>query len=378
MSSGAFPFAWKTNTAATDPAHGYLKANTSDPLTYTQIYASVYDKNGQALVVLNELDTGDEIFIYEAGQISTWNMYTLTAPPTLNGTPTEWATLAVTYIETGPLPFTPGVNTQVVLTTPIQGEPGPIGPQGIQGEVGPTGPQGIQGTPGDTGAIGPPGNAYLQAQWNFNQNTAVPPASGTMRMNATTYAATNLLWLHETDRDGLDRQAGLSLLEVGHGIIMQSAQGRAVWAVTSVADSGTYRTLGVTMTESSGTRPSSGSATTIYTITAGTTDVPGGGTEGQVLAKASDTDYDTEWIDSPAGGGGGAVEVFTQASAPGAGATALVWMDTDDTSMDPVSAIVVVSHGTDPAVARPAATVVYWVGSATPANALPYDFWRDV
>jgi hypothetical protein len=34
--------------------------------------------------------------------------------------------------------------------------------------------------------------------------------------------------------------------------------------------------------------------------------VPAGGTIGQVLAKATGTDYDTEWIDPPEGGGGGA------------------------------------------------------------------------
>ena len=33
--------------------------------------------------------------------------------------------------------------------------------------------------------------------------------------------------------------------------------------------------------------------------------VPAGGATGQVLAKVSDTDYDTDWIDAPTGGGGG-------------------------------------------------------------------------
>lgn len=32
--------------------------------------------------------------------------------------------------------------------------------------------------------------------------------------------------------------------------------------------------------------------------------VPAGGVAGQVLAKASSSDYDTHWIDPPAGGGG--------------------------------------------------------------------------
>ena len=36
-----------------------------------------------------------------------------------------------------------------------------------------------------------------------------------------------------------------------------------------------------------------------------TTAIPGGGTDGQILAKSSDTDRRTEWIDAPTGGGGG-------------------------------------------------------------------------
>lgn len=37
--------------------------------------------------------------------------------------------------------------------------------------------------------------------------------------------------------------------------------------------------------------------------------------------------------------------------------------------------IVVVLHGDDGTVSRPAAAVVYWVGAATPANGAAYDFW---
>jgi hypothetical protein len=42
-----------------------------------------------------------------------------------------------------------------------------------------------------------------------------------------------------------------------------------------------------------------------------------------------------------------------------------------------VSGIVVVSHGASTSVARPTAPVVYWVGTARPANALPYDLWYN-
>ena len=127
----------------------------------------------------------------------------------------------------------------------------------------------VTGPPGAPGPAGPPGTAYLNAQWNFNQNTAVSPNSGTMRMNATTYAATTLLWVSETDRDGLDRNAGLNAAQVGDQIIMQSAQGRAVWQIDGQADSGAYRTFTVTLVESSGSRPSASSPTTLYFASVG-------------------------------------------------------------------------------------------------------------
>lgn len=50
---------------------------------------------------------------------------------------------------------------------------------------------------------------------------------------------------------------------------------------------------------------------------------PTGGATGQVLAKASDADFDTEWIDPPAGTGGGAVDSV-------AGRTGVVTLTADD------------------------------------------------
>ena len=96
---------------------------TSRPTTrlrprYTALYVSIYDQNNQALLAVNSLVSGDDITLYEAGQISTWNRYTLTADPVLNGTPVEWATLPVVFAETGPSAFTPAGNTQVVLSIP--------------------------------------------------------------------------------------------------------------------------------------------------------------------------------------------------------------------------------------------------------------------
>jgi hypothetical protein len=174
------------------------------------------------------------------------------------------------------------------------------------GAPGVPGSPGQDGTDGAQGPQGPPGATYLNAQWNFNQNTVASPANGTMRMDATTYAAATVLWVSEQDRDGLDRSIGLSLAVPGDQIIMQSAQGRAVWNIVSQADSGTYRTFTVTLAESSGNRPSASSPTTLYFVAVGSEPVgiPAGGTTGQVLAKDSADDFDAIWTDVAASGGG--------------------------------------------------------------------------
>lgn len=39
--------------------------------------------------------------------------------------------------------------------------------------------------------------------------------------------------------------------------------------------------------------------------------------------------------------------------------------------------LVIVHHGTDGSVARPAAEWVLWLGTATPAHAKPYDAWEE-
>jgi hypothetical protein len=59
--------------------------------------------------------------------------------------------------------------------------------------------------------------------------------------------------------------------------------------------------------------------------------VPDGGTTNQILAKASNDDYDTQWVNPPSGGGGSGVSgdtpVFIQASAP-SHVGAYSWWDT--------------------------------------------------
>lgn len=72
------------------------------------------------------------------------------------------------------------------------------------------------------------------------------------------------------------------------GDVSKGADGRGIVSITKTATSGNVDTYTITYTE--------GPLTSTFTVTNGV-GVPSGGTTGQVLAKASGTDYDTAWID---------------------------------------------------------------------------------
>jgi hypothetical protein len=171
-----------------------------------------------------------------------------------------------------------------------QGDPGPQGPQGAQGPAGPDGPDGPQGPQGPAGEQGPQGDPGPQgAPGPAGLQGPVGPAGA----------------------DGADGASG--------------ADGDDGWApVVAVASDDNRRVLQITSwTGGTGTPPASGK----YVGAAGLVDlisdgidirgatgaagdagpagpagptgpgVPAGGTTGQVLAKASNADLDTHWVD---------------------------------------------------------------------------------
>ena len=164
-SSGAYPYNWRVVTTATDPTDGCIKGNNSNVTLITQMYVSAHDKNGQGLVSLTTMEVGDEFFVYEAGQIDTWNSYRLTGPPVLQETPVAWAIVPCVYVETGPRPFTPQNNTNILVTTPVRGEPGPTG------STGPGGPQGIPGPAGPGVIVGGTLNQVLAKNSSTDYDT---------------------------------------------------------------------------------------------------------------------------------------------------------------------------------------------------------------
>lgn len=254
-----------------------------------------------------------------------------------------------------------------------QGPKGDQGPQGLQGVQGPQGPQGSRGPkgdPGDTGPAGPAGlqgdpgeSAYQTAVDNGFVGTEVEwlaslrgpkgdpgdqgPAGSVGPAGATGPAG-------DPGAPGADGADGKSAFQtaVENGFIGTEAQ----WLASlkgpqgDVGPQGTPGTNGVDGAQGpqgpqglKGDKGDKGDPGDVGATGAqgpqGATGpagpgVPTGGTTGQVLAKTTDVDYDSEWIDPPAGGGGGTALIPISTDVDPATPDGQLWYDTDD---DPVS-----------------------------------------
>jgi hypothetical protein len=133
--------------------------------------------------------------------------------------------------------------------TGATGAQGPQGVQGVPGTTGATGATGPQGDPGPTGATGPAGQSMNLLDYLFSTSTAAPPAAGNVEINTATAAAATLMWVHHITNANNDATIALDGVQVGSDIYVQEKTDStryAKFAVTSVTDSGTYTTYGIT------------------------------------------------------------------------------------------------------------------------------------
>lgn len=170
------------------------------------------------------------------------------------------------------------------------GEEGPTGPQGNPGVTGATGPQGPQGDPGEQGDPGSAGGAVLSAFWTFNTNTTSPPTNGQLRSDSplTTFRVAKI------DTDGFDRSLALEdFVFEGDTIFLRAANGS--WANLEITgppiDNTTWMAIPVTLIDGTIDKGSRTQLNFVHPLAL----LPDGGTTGQVLAKASGSDYDAEW-----------------------------------------------------------------------------------
>ncbi len=231
---------------------------------------------------------------------------------------------------TGPTGST-GAASTVTGPTGAQGSTGPTG------DTGPTGPTGTQGVTGPTGATGPQGSfGGATFKYNYLTNTAdTDPGSTNLKLNSALATAT-YLYIDPVDLASDDVSAYLETIDdstsaiKGHfRIEAVSDSGEFVYYAISGAhtlvstyykvpvsyltgsspswadgtdviitfvrtgDKGDTGDIGITITGP--TPPANTSALWADTSETGTAVVPLGGTTGQVLAKSSGDDYDTEW-----------------------------------------------------------------------------------
>jgi hypothetical protein len=171
----------------------------------------------------------------------------------------------------------------------IKGAQGDAGPQGAQGQAGQTGPKGDKGDTGATGATGSTGPTGATGATG-PAGTAATIAVGTVTTGAAGSSATVT-------------NSGTSAAAVFDFSIPKGDKGDT-GATGATGPQGPKGDTGATgATGATGpTGPTGATGATGATGPAGP-GVPTGGTTGQVLKKASNTDYDTVW---GTGGGGGA------------------------------------------------------------------------
>lgn len=170
--------------------------------------------------------------------------------------------------------------------TGATGATGPQGPQGDPGPTGATGPQGPQGDTGPTGATGATGPQGPQGDTGPQGPQGPTGATGA------------------TGPAGVDGTDGNTVL---NGAVAPTTEGvdgdfyinTAIWEIHGPKSAGVWGS-GVSLVGPAGADGVDGADGADGADGVG---VPAGGTTGQVLAKATGTDYDTEWVDQTGGGG---------------------------------------------------------------------------
>jgi len=243
-SLASYPYRWKTATDASDPTHGFMKMN-GPVLTATQLYVSKYDQQGQAILGIGLMKSGDDLYVYEASQLDTWNRYTVSTKVD-NG---EWLTIGISYDDSGALPLTPSQNQDMQLVIPMRGTPGPPGPTGPPGPSGPAGPTGPPGpastVPGPPGPVGPAGSVDVYEQPNtptepteigslwIDTDASPPGVSPTFIFTQSSPSATWII-VHN-----LNKWPSVTVVDSGNSVIIPSIHYDSVNQITATFGSAT-------------------------------------------------------------------------------------------------------------------------------------------
>ena len=189
-----------------------------------------------------------------------------------------------------------GTAQDAILNFTIpKGDTGSQGPQGETGPTGPTGPTGANGNDGNciwTATAGPTSPNYTFAISALSGPAGHTPQVGDLVVYSYyryIISAVDTTTVLTGSRVSLRGSTGTAAT-IAVGTVTTGAAGSSA----SVTNSGTSSAAVFDFTIPKGDTGAAGQG------------VPTGGTAGQVLQKASGTDYDTEWV-TPSGGGGGSI-----------------------------------------------------------------------
>lgn len=164
--------------------------------------------------------------------------------------------------------------------------------------------EGAQGPPG------PPGSSMDVMDYLVSLTTTAPPGSGQLRLNNASQQAATWMWLDGFTAPGTDVKRILMLLHADALIDVQdkddSTRHQQYRVTADPVDKGTYVEVPVVWVK--GESPLVAQRALVALIREGSEGQQGppgpgvaaGGATGQVLAKKSGTDYDTQWTNLPA------------------------------------------------------------------------------
>jgi len=204
-----------------------------------------------------------------------------------------------------------------------KGDTGDTGPQGLKGDIGDPGPQGAKGDTGDTGPQGPQGDAGDTGLQGLKGDTGDTGPQGPKGDAGEPGPQGDP---GERGTDGAPGQPG------ANGAPGADGQPGAPGEKGDKGDKGDTGDPG--QNGAPGVKGDTGATGPVGPQGQPGFGVPTDGAEGQVLAKASGADHDTEWIDPPTGGGGGGVTTIPSFAAIGGVETPLAIADSEHIEQD--------------------------------------------
>jgi hypothetical protein len=181
------------------------------------------------------------------------------------------------------------------------GEQGETGPQGVTGDTGATGPKGDKGDKGDTGATGPKGDKGDAA--TLTLGTASTGLPGTDVVITNTGNSTDAVFNFTIPRGTTITMGTVTIGEPDTEPSVTNSGTEDDLILDFVVPRSTTVAVGTTTTvdfDQPASVVNSGTAADVvldFEIPKGAGIVPGGA-DGQILAKASGADFDTEWVDN--------------------------------------------------------------------------------